>query len=107
MTREEQKIALQQMRQTVTAFYANAVHIGVHPFIEFAGLMHEYVSACENAHQDGIDFSDCNRHVGQTLPLEDYQRRFIAEKLECIFSGSINIMIPSQPVTDSPEAVEA
>ena len=63
----EREQALRAMRSSADAFYRSAVQIGVHPFIEFAGLMNEYLLACAQAHAQGIDFSECNRHSGQAL----------------------------------------
>ena len=69
MDAPEREQALRAMRASAEAFYRTAVQIGVHPFIEFAGLMNEYLLACAQAHAQGIDFSECNRHSGQALPL--------------------------------------
>lgn len=88
MTPEERKVALTSMREVSRQFYLQAVHIGNHPFIEFAGLMNEYIGACTNAHKCGIDFSDCNTHTGQKLPLAPFQVSYLNEKLECIFMGT-------------------
>ena len=78
---------IQAMQKTADAFYRDAVHIGNHPFIEFAGLMNEYISACREATSSGIDFTKCNSHTGQHLPLHAHQVDYINEKLECIFTG--------------------
>lgn len=78
---------LQQMRLVSRGFYAQAVAIGNHPFIEFAGLMNEYIQACEDAAGNGIDFTQCNTHSGKDLPLLGYQVDYSNEKLECIFTG--------------------
>lgn len=83
----EREEALAQMEQLSSAFYANVIHIGVHPFIEFTGLMNEYIKCCREAHEAGIDFSQCNRHTGQPLPMKPHQIDYINEKLECIFTG--------------------
>ena len=88
MTADERLAALQKMQRAVDDFYRTAVGIGNHPFIEFAGLMHEYINACRLAHEQGIDFSECNRHSGLTLPLHPVMSDYLNEKLECIFSGS-------------------
>ena len=78
---------IQAMQETANAFYREAVRIGNHPFIEFAGLMNEYITACREATAAGIDFTNCNTHTGQCLPLHAHQVDYINEKLECIFTG--------------------
>lgn len=80
---------LEQMRQVSAKFYAAAVGIQNHAFIEFNGLMAEYIKLCERAHAKGIDFTRCNIHTGTTLPLEAFNVDYISEKLGCIFSGQI------------------
>ncbi len=50
--------------------------------------MNEYITACRAAHAKGIDFTQCNVHNGQTLPLHPVMSNYINEKLECIFSGA-------------------
>jgi hypothetical protein len=84
---QEREQMLQQMREASNVFYKHAFYIGNHPFIEFNGLINEYINACEYAHRAGIDFTDCNTHSGNELPLHDTQISYINEKLECIFTG--------------------
>jgi hypothetical protein len=88
MDTQEREQALLEMRRTADAFYRSAIKIGNHPFIEFAGLMNEYIAACQMAHNEGLDFSACNIHNGKTLPLKPFMSDYINEKLECIFSGA-------------------
>lgn len=78
---------LDAMQELSDAFYLRAIRIGVHPFIEFAWLMNEYIKCCRIAHERGINFADCNKHSGQHLPMESFQVRYVNEKLECIFTG--------------------
>jgi hypothetical protein len=87
MNEEERETALELMHLASSNFYAMAQMIGVHPFIEFTGLINEYIKCCEKAHKEGIDFSQCNKHSGKELPIEDYSIDYINEKLECIFTG--------------------
>lgn len=75
------------MQAASDTFYASAVRIGNHPFIEFAGLLNEYISACREAAANGVDFTACNTHNAQHLPLHPHQIDYINEKLECIFTG--------------------
>lgn len=83
----EREVMLTEMEKASGAFYAAATRIGNHPFIEFCGLMNEYIKACRFAHRDGIDFTQCNTHSGQALPLAQFQVDYINDKLECIFTG--------------------
>lgn len=87
MNAAEREKALVQMRAASAMFYANATRIGVHPFIEFCGLMNEYIKAAQSAHDKGIDFSECNVHSGQGLPLQPFEVDYINEKLMCVFVG--------------------
>ena len=41
------EIALAARRRAAKEFYAAAVRIGNHPWIEFTGLMNEYVNCCQ------------------------------------------------------------
>jgi hypothetical protein len=91
MNEEEREKILKQMKQLSAGFYGGAIHIGCHPFIEFTGIMNEYIQACERAHLNGIDFTMCNVHTGQVLPLKPFEKNYINEKLECIFVGQILI----------------
>ena len=90
MNATEQAEALASMRAMSANFYAGAVRIGNHPFIEFCGLMNEYIKACEIAHKEGIDFSECSAHSGQTLPMKSYMIDYVNEKLNCIFAGRVS-----------------
>ena len=89
-------IVLQRMRAAAAAFYASALQTGCHPFVEFAGLMNEYINVCERAHQAGIDFTQCNRHMGRELPMQSFEVDYINEKLECIFTGRSVIAVGEQ-----------
>jgi hypothetical protein len=86
---EERAPMLPRMRAASAAFYRAAVQIGCHPFIEFAGLMNEYIKLCEQAHEAGIDFTNTNAHSGNALPMQDYNVRYLAEKLECIYGPTL------------------
>lgn len=90
MNQAERERALQQMNQVVNRFYCAAVQIGNHPFVEFAGVMAAYVKSCERAHEAGVDFTECNGHAGQELPMESVEVSYLAEKLDCIFGGRVS-----------------
>lgn len=95
MTSAEREFALKQMEQVVSGFYRAAIQIGNHPFIEFAGVMTAYVKSCQRAHDEGVDFTECNQHSGQALPMETFEVVYLAEKLDCIFGGRIQAVAQS------------
>jgi hypothetical protein len=76
---------IMQMRQVSNKFYWAAFRIGNHAFIEFTGLMNDYINACADALRDGVDFTQCNVHTGAHLPLASHQREYVSEKLTCIY----------------------
>lgn len=86
-TPEERLEMIAKMRITSKHFYAAAVAIGNHPFIEFTGLINEYISICERANAQGVDFTECNTHGDKDLPMAPHHIDYINEKLECIFTG--------------------
>ncbi len=96
MDPQQREKALSDMQKAADVFYRSAVMIGNHPFIEFTGLMNEYISACRLAHANGIDFTQCNKHNGMSLPLKPFMSDYINEKLECIFSGTKTLEIAQQ-----------
>jgi len=99
MTKDQREQALGQMRAAVQTFYYQAVQIGSHPFIEFAGVMTAYVKTCERAHAQGTDSTDCNRHCGPPLPMESFEIAYLAEKRDCIFDGRI---VARDPISEGP-----
>lgn len=81
---------LDGMQAASGAFYRDAARIGCHPFIEFTGLMNEYIKLCEAAHAQGQDFTETSIHgSGQPLPMREHHRRYLKEKLECIYGHSL------------------
>ena len=88
MNKQEREKALNDMQVASNEFYARATHIGNHPFIEFTGLINEYIKTCRAAHNIGIDFSECSKHSGKELPMKSFQIDYVNEKLECIFTGN-------------------
>lgn len=97
MDENEREAALQRMDRAISRFYSEAVQIGVHPFIEFAGVMAAYAKTCRRAHEAHIDFSECSRHSGRLLPVEDFELDYLNEKLECIFTGQVAMATQEQP----------
>lgn len=80
---------LRMMQDTSNAFYRQATGIGCHPFIEFCGLMNEYIKLCREAHMKGIDFTETSAHSGKALPMATYEAAYLGEKLGCIYGPSL------------------
>jgi hypothetical protein len=85
-TREELETMLQEMERLATGIYLQLVRIGCHPFIEFCGLMREYVKVCKQAHAQGVQFPFASGHGETALPASHMELQYLAEKLHCIFS---------------------
>lgn len=82
---EELQVMVDKMKTVSSAYYGAAVRTGNHAFIEFAGLMNEYIKMCERVVEQGDDFTHANVHTGNALPMKTYEAEYLAEKMECIF----------------------
>lgn len=80
---EDREIILKKMQQASDTFYAMAVRIGFHQFLEFNGFLVEYIKGCRAAHEDGIDFTT------ESIPFKDHQMKYVAEKMDCIFGDAL------------------
>lgn len=89
-TKEERAEALRKMKIVADQFYRGAVQTNCHPFVEFCGLMQEYIKVCQAATDKGIDFTQANRHSGAALPIETYHAAYVGEKLGCIYGPSLS-----------------
>lgn len=76
---------LAAMRAISNRFYGAAVHLNNHTFIEFTGLINEYILVCQEHADKGIDFTRLSAHGGRTLELKSFQVEYLQEKLTCIF----------------------
>lgn len=77
------------MERVSAAFYPNAVRTGNHAFIEFTGLMNEYIQMCRTSLDAGIDFAMASKHTGQVLKVHGFQLNYLFEKLECIYGDTV------------------
>lgn len=84
------QVMLEKMQQASNSFYSAAISVGNHPFIEFTGLMNEYIKLCQCALESGIDFTKTSIHGnGLALPAEPFHAEYIAEKLGCIYGTTL------------------
>lgn len=89
--KQELREICSRMQSTSNTFYSGAVMTGNHAFIEFTGLINEYIKACYEAIEKDVDFTQTNIHTGKALPLAPYQLDYIREKFDCIYSGSFKV----------------
>lgn len=84
---EERARMLEGMRHASKVFYALACRAENHAFIEFTGLLNEYLKLCELAHREGRDFTRANVHTGAPLVLEakEHDAEYLGEKFGCVF----------------------
>jgi len=90
-TEAERSECLRKMSEASNQFYLAARLAGCHAFIEFAGLMNEYITCCDQAHKSGVDFHHLNGH-GALLPMPDHSIDYVNEKLECIYGGRVGLI---------------
>lgn len=82
---------LELMREASNTFYRLAALTQCHPFLEFTGIINEYIKICEENYKlRGIDFREESIHTGKNqMVIKDYMIDYINEKLECIFQGLV------------------
>lgn len=89
---QERQEMLEAMRRASVTFYAAAVNTRVHGFIEFTGLMNEFIKLCEEADQQGIDWIFANVHGDKHLPFKPYHVAYLSEKLQCIYGKRLQLV---------------
>lgn len=85
---DEDSRMLQEMESASRRFYASAVQIGHHQFVEFTGLMNEYILMCRGALAKG-------QSILGRQEADERNWRYIREKLDCIFGW--DRLVESEP----------
>lgn len=86
------KQSLAKMRAASDQFYSLAANTQCHAYLEFTGILNEYIKICEENLVRGIDFREENIHKGNSqMVIKDYQIDYMNEKLECIFQGLVKM----------------
>ena len=88
-TEAELDAMLSRMQTASDTFYVLAIQTGCHNFIEFCGLMNEYIKVCRQSCDAGLDFTRANVHAGGALLVHDYNMQYMAEKFACIFDTTL------------------
>lgn len=83
------------LKKETSELYRRLFLLGVgsrfHAFLEWCGVMGEHLNIVSDLIEQGHDPFDMNRHTGQTLPVAPYRLAYMAEKMECIFDGTISV----------------
>lgn len=91
-TVEERKAILTKMRAASNLFYSAAANAGCHAFIEFTGLMNEFIKLCETAEAQGLPWVHANVHGDVHLPFKPHHIEYLSEKLECIYGCRLKLV---------------
>lgn len=91
-TAEERQAILAKMSAASNLFYSAAANAGCHAFIEFTGLMNEFIKLCSEADAQGLNWIHANVHGDVHLPFKPYHIEYLSEKLECIYGKRIQIV---------------
>jgi hypothetical protein len=83
--------SLKLMQKASNEFYIASANSQCHAFVEFTGLMNEYIKVCEDFQKvnPDDDFREYSGHSGKELCLQIHQKMYILEKLECIYQQQI------------------
>jgi len=72
------------MERAADDFYRAAQRIGVHPFLEFTGLMREYITILRASLRPEEPFA----WPGDRVRMETFHAQYLAEKLDCIYGNA-------------------
>lgn len=78
---------LEAMKVASHNYYREAIATNCHTFIEFTGLINEYIKICERNLKQGVDFTKTSVHCPDEtkLEIERWELDYINDKLRCIF----------------------
>lgn len=97
-TIEDAKKALEKMHKASLDFYSAAVRTNCHAFIEFTGLMNEYIKVCSKMTAVGdTSWMMANTHSGVPLDMAEHELNYLAEKLDCIYDPTMAATPSFQP----------
>jgi hypothetical protein len=89
-TDAERSLALARMTEICESFYLAAVATGCHAFIEFTGLLGEFLQVCRDAEEAGNKtWMSQNVHGGEHMPMAPYRLGYLREKLACIYGAAL------------------
>lgn len=79
-----------QMYKVIDRFHDSAIAISppIHPFVEFTGLMHEFLAMCDQTIQKDRDFSRATNHGRQALDISMENAACLGKKFAHIFGST-------------------
>jgi tyrosine-protein phosphatase YwqE len=86
---------LAAMKSASANYYREAIATNCHAFIEFTGLINEYVKICDENLRAGNDFTQANIHTKsgtQSLIMSPHNIDYLNEKIQCIFEGRLMLV---------------
>jgi len=87
---DDAKCTLAAMQKASNDFYRAAIATGCHAFIEFTGLMNEYIKVCQDmSSMDDHSWLTANTHTSTPLKMHSHQAAYLAEKLDCIYGPTL------------------
>lgn len=93
---------LAAMQVASREFYYAATRIGCHAFIEFTGLMNEFIVLCRASEERGIGWVGANVHSDEHLPFAPHHLQYLSEKLECIYGIRLRSSAAPAAETEQP-----
>lgn len=85
------------LKAEVTTFYYKLFNLGVggrfHAFVEWCGVMTEHLNITSDLLQQGLPAFEMNQHTGETPPIAGFRLAYLADKMECIFDGTIEVKV--------------
>jgi len=97
---------IERLRAQMEDLYKTLFQMNVggrfHAFLEWCGVMNEHLNICEDMIRSGVPAFEMNRHTGNTPDIPGYRLTYMAEKMECIFDGLLEIK-PANEKGDIPQ----
>jgi hypothetical protein len=87
--------SLAAMKVAAGNFYNNAQLTNCHAFLEFTGLINEYIKLCEENLRAGNDFTKANIHTSSStelLKMSEHNVAYMNEKIRCIFQARLELV---------------
>lgn len=86
-----------ELKEIVHRLYGTLFQAGTgsrfHAFLEWCGVLSEHLKIAEGLLKKDVDVFNMSGHTGTPLPIPFFQLAYLAEKMECIFGGALEISV--------------